>query len=219
MRRLPHLLHKSKTKPTSDAQDRRAHCPFHHGAQHNHAHHAATYSDRTKHDQQPCIHTKHANKKNHNKPKKQATKRSRHPIAKTLLGLTAFGVGAGVATTAAVIGGAVAGVRYIKRQMHDRRAPLRDFRGLEATNLYRGRAHRDAHSFTLTTPSKTYALDDPMAIIDHLAREQGIDTPFYDIEVCVFARVSRKGKFGYLGHLDYELTVVGRPKGDIQLVR
>ncbi|WP_290000396.1 hypothetical protein [Faucicola atlantae] len=219
MRRLPHLLHKSKTKPTSDAQDRRAHCPFHHGAQHNHAHHAATYSDRTKHDQQPCIHTKHANKKTTTNPKSRVTKRSRHPIAKTLLGLTAFGVGAGVATTAAVIGGAVAGVRYIKRQMHDRRAPLRDFRGLEATNLYRGRAHRDAHSFTLTTPSKTYALDDPMAIIDHLAREQGIDTPFYDIEVCVFARVSRKGKFGYLGHLDYELTVVGRPQGDIQLVR
>ena len=211
MRRLTDLLpstkHKTTTKPTSEAVDNRAHCPFHQNVGRKHRQPTQTDTHATAKNKQHTDHPRHQHK------------RSRHPILKTVLGLAAFGIGASVATTAAVVGGTVAGVKYVKHQMHRRRAPLRDFRGLEATNLYRGRVHRDAQTFTLTTTSKTYAIDDPMAVIDRLAQQQGIRTAFYDFDARVLARVSRKGKYGYLGHLDYELTVVGLPEGDIQLVR
>lgn len=75
---------------------------------------------------------------------------------------------------------------------------------------YTGVVHKSLEIYTFTTPAMTYHIADPSQFIDEIAKEQGITSPFYDIETCVRGVLSPKGHYGHLGHLDYQLNVVGR---------
>lgn len=75
---------------------------------------------------------------------------------------------------------------------------------------YTGLVHKSLEIFTFTTPAMTYHIADPSDIIDDIAKEQGITTPFYDLDTCVRGVLSPKGQYGHLGHLDYQLNIVGR---------
>lgn len=75
---------------------------------------------------------------------------------------------------------------------------------------YTGLVHKSLEIFTFTTPAMTYHVADPSNLLDELAKEQGITTPFYDIDTCVRGVLSEKGQYGHLGHLDYQLNIVGR---------
>lgn len=78
---------------------------------------------------------------------------------------------------------------------------------------YTGLVHKSLENFTFTTPAMTYHIADPSNLIDKIAKEQGIATPFYDLETCVRGVLSPKGQYGHLGHLDYQLNIVGRCDG------
>lgn len=75
---------------------------------------------------------------------------------------------------------------------------------------YTGVVHKSLEIFTFTTSAMTYHVSDPSQFIDEIAKEQGITSPFYDLETCVRGVLSPKGQYGHLGHLDYQLNVVGR---------
>lgn len=79
-----------------------------------------------------------------------------------------------------------------------------------APQNYTGMVHKSLEIFTFTTPAMTYHIADPSNLIDDIAKEQGINAPFYDLETCVRGVLSPKGQYGHLGHLDYQLNIVGR---------
>lgn len=75
---------------------------------------------------------------------------------------------------------------------------------------YKGVVHKSLEIYTFTTEAMTYHVSDPSLFIDEIAKEQGITAPFYDLETCLRGVLSPKGTYGHLGHLDYQLNIVGR---------
>lgn len=75
---------------------------------------------------------------------------------------------------------------------------------------YIGLVHKSLETFTFTTAAMTYHVADPSNYLDEIAKQQGIESPFYDLETCVQGILSPKGQYGHLGHLDYQLNIVGR---------
>lgn len=75
---------------------------------------------------------------------------------------------------------------------------------------YTGMVHKSLEIYTFTTAAMTYHVSDPSQFIDEIAKEQGITSAFYDLKTCVRGVLSPKGQYGNLGHLDYQLNVVGR---------
>ncbi len=161
------------------------------------------------------------------KPKK--SKKPKHHRLRKVIG---WGV-LGAATTAAA--SAIAGVvggwtawQYVKVEATNRRRHTPEFNTVITANTYCGMVHKDNHNFTLTTAAKTYHVIDKLAIIEKLAKERAETlaknkpkdkksphsnvSDYYDFEVCVLAELSEKGRYGYLGHLDYQLTIVGVPE-------
>lgn len=149
---------------------------------------------------------KHQNRRDNSKNPAKKPKKKRH-ILRKVVGAAAIGT---VATTAMTAAGAVATWQYLTHQTRHRRSNLEVYDDVITARPYQGRVHRDAQTFTLTTAAKTYHVLDPLAIIDTLVKEQDNTSDYYDCHVCVLAEVSPKGRYGYLGHLDYQLTVTGR---------
>lgn len=151
--------------------------------------------------------------------KKHGKKKSRHLVRKAIgLGLL------GTATTATVaVGGAWSAWQYVKAEATNRRRHTPEFNNIVTANTYCGMVHKNADEFTLTTASKTYHVIDKLAIIEKLAKERNAElakdkatkdqkvSDYYDFEVSVLAELSPKGRYGYLGHLDYQLNIVGVP--------
>lgn len=161
-----------------------------------------------------------AKKSHQSEQKKTKQKPKRHFIRKAI-GLGLLGTATAVTTTAV---GAWGAWQYAKAAATHRRRHTADFNNIVTANTYRGMVHKDSHSFTLTTATMTYHVLDPFAIVDKLAKDhaeqlkQNFNTDtqtisdYYDFEVTVLAELSQKGHYGYLGHLDYQLTIVGVPE-------
>lgn len=163
--------------------------------------------------------------KKHQKPK-------RHRLRKVIgWGIVGTATTAATAAIASVVGGWTAW-QYVKVEATNRRRHTPQFNTIVTANTYCGMVHKDKHNFTLTTAAKTYHVIDKLAIIEKLAKEraetlsknktkdktknqqltQAEVSEYYDFEVCVLAELSEKGKYGYLGHLDYQLNIVGVPE-------
>lgn len=156
------------------------------------------------------------------KDKRKAKKTKRHLIRKAI-GLGLLGTATAVTTTAV---GAWGAWQYAKAERHNRRRNHPLFDKVITANRYCGQVHKDERGMTLTTPSATYHLLDPLSIVDGLVKARSeqakadkkddpslkisdYDNTVYDIEVCVLGELSKKGRYGYLGHLPYQLTIVG----------
>ena len=164
---------------------------------------------------------------NHKKTGKQqkATKPKRHTL-RNIVGLSVVG---GTAAVGATVAGIWGGWQYVKAEAKNRRRHTPAFNKLVTANTYCGTVHKDGERFTLTTAGGTYHIVDPLAVIDKIAhaqlekakhdktqhkpqvsRYQPNDRPsaYYDVPVCVVGDLSQKGRYGYLGQQDYQLTVV-----------
>ena len=130
--------------------------------------------------------------------------KKRHPL-RTLAKIAVAGT-AGTVTLTAL--GVVGAWQYIKFEAKNRRDHTPGYENAINIHEFRGRVHHDAHNFTLATPSMTYHLHDPHAVIAELAKAADKHTLNDDFEICIKAEVSPKGHYGYLGHLDYMLTVI-----------
>lgn len=153
----------------------------------------------------------HKTKKPH-KPK--------HHLIRNAIGLGLLGT---VTTATATVLGAWGAWQYVKVEADNRRRHTSDFNNVVTANTYHGRVHRANQNMTLTTATMTYHVVDPFAILDKLAKAHAEtlkndpsshSTPLNgndDFVVTVLAELSQKGRYGYLGHLDYQLTIVGVP--------
>lgn len=139
-------------------------------------------------------------KNNQQKPKKSAR------IWQKLAGLTLLGTATATAISAI---GAVSAWRYFNMQHQHRRQMLSNNPKV-VVKCYQGKIYQQYQYLVLTTASTSYAIHDPFGVIDSLAKEQQITDKHYNFEVCVMGEVSQKGQYGYLGQLDYQLTITGR---------
>lgn len=143
---------------------------------------------------------------------KKSTKQQKSSILKKLTTLTLLGT---ATSTAISIFGAVSAWQYLKYQQHHRRQNLVNNPEIVA-NRYQGTIHKHNQYVTLTTQSMSYAILDPLGVVEALAKEQNIVNEYYDFDICVVGEVSQKGQFGYLGQMDYQLTITGRCDDSLQ---
>lgn len=127
-------------------------------------------------------------------------------ILRKLTGLALLGT---ATTTALSALGAVTVWRYFNHQHQHRRQIIPSHQEIVA-KCYQGKIYQQYQYLVLTTQSMSYAIYDPLGIIDNLAKEQQITDKHYNFEVCLMGEVSQKGQYGYLGQLDYQLTITGR---------
>lgn len=168
--------------------------------------------------------------------KKNTKKHNQKPKRHLIRNLVGLGVVGTITTTAATVAGAWGAWQYVKAEAHNRRRHTSAFNKVVTANRYCGLVHRSGDEFTLTTASATYHVVDPLAIIDSIAKQHAQNrreaqhnkpssqdkknipavNDYYDINVCVVAELSQKGHYGYLGHLDYQLTIVEAAEPSIQ---
>lgn len=147
-------------------------------------------------------------------------KKPKRHFIRNAIGLGLLGT---VTTVTATAVGAWGAWQYIKLDATSRRRHTPEFDNVITANTYCGMVHKQGDDFTLTTAAKTYHVIDKLAIIEKLAKDYRDElahdkatkhqkvSDYYDFEVCVLAELSEKGKYGYLGHLDYQLNIVGVP--------
>ncbi|BFL69108.1 hypothetical protein SKB0120_01700 [Moraxella osloensis] len=150
-------------------------------------------------------------------PRKQKnTAKKRHVVAK----LIGVGVTATAATGVTAVLGSYGAWQYAKQQYRARRLYTPAFSGVVTNQHFKGKVHKVGEYLTFVTDGATYALNDPLLRIqslyqsnktptDNQASHQTklIDRVHCD-DVTIVAELSEKGHYGYLGHLDYQLTVV-----------
>lgn len=148
----------------------------------------------------------------HRKPNRQ---KKRHALPK-LLGLAA----AATVTTGVVgVAGAFGAWQYAKQQHQTRRKHTQGFHGEIGAKRYVGQVHKVGNYLTLVTDGASYDIYDPLFKLDTLYQadktpsdsgsqcKKLIDNVHCD-HVCISAELSQKGRYGYLGRLDYQLTVI-----------
>lgn len=156
------------------------------------------------------------------KQKQAARKSKRKPRSKGRFFAKAVGVGmtAIAATGATVVLGSYGAWQYAKQQYKTRRLHTPAFNGVVTHQHFTGRVHKVGDYLTFVTDGATYALNDPLLRITSLyqsnktptkdnadTQSKLIDQVHCD-DISIIAELSEKGHYGYLGHLDYQLTVI-----------
>ena len=151
-------------------------------------------------------------------PRKQKnTAKKRHVVAK-LIGVGVTAATAATGTTAVL--GSYGAWQYAKQQYKARRLYTPAFSGVVTNQHFKGKVHKVGEYLTFVTDGATYALNDPLLRIQSLYQSNKTPTDnqashqtklmdqVHCDDVTIVAELSEKGHYGYLGHLDYQLTVV-----------
>lgn len=148
-------------------------------------------------------------------PKPQP-KKKRHIFAK----LVGVGITATAATGATAVLGSYGAWQYAKQQFKTRRLYTPAFSGVITPQRFTGKVQKVGEQLTFVTEGATYALEDPLLRIQSLyqanktpaegnvAKQRKLMDQVHCDEISIIAELSEKGHYGYLGHLDYQLTVV-----------
>lgn len=157
-----------------------------------------------------------------NKQSKAAKHTKRKPRKKRHLFAKVVGVGvtATAATGATAVLGSYGAWQYAKQQFNTRRLYTPAFSGVITPQRFTGKVQKVGDHLTFVTEGATYALVDPLLRIPSLyqsnktptqgnaAKQHKLMDQVHCDEMTIIAELSEKGHYGYLGHLDYQLTVV-----------